>query len=324
VTGAPGWLGNKLVKALHERGDKIRCLILPGIDASPIKEYCDEIVEGDVRVKQSLYKATRGVETVFHCVGVIHPKSGKIRDFYEINTQGTKNMLEASLNAKVRKFIHISSCSVQGFNPDRSTLLTEDMPSKPHSHYGKSKKLAEEAINYYHGHYGLPTVILRPTMFYGPGAADRWITLMKMIKDNNLIVFGDGKTLRSSTYIDNLVDACLLADSKENAIGQTYWIADEKPYTWIEIVNEIAEALEVKDFKPIYLPLIGARICEKIDVLLGWLGYYSFKFHVIGEINRDIGVSIEKAKRELGYNPRFSLKEGVRNMVEWCLKRRLI
>lgn len=327
VTGAPGWLGTRLVEALlgkapdltqfSSRGARpVRALTIPGLDASPLTAMGAEVVTGDVRNPESLTTAMQGVDTVFHLAGLIHPK--KIPELYEINTEGTKNMLAAARAAGVRRFIYISSNSPAGCNKKRHALMKESNPVNPYKGYGKSKALAEDAVNAANQEGVFETVILRPCWFYGPNQPERQSRFFKMIKAGKPIVFGDGNNLRSMSYIDNSVQGMLLAEGATHAAGQTYWIADERAYSTLEIYETVADILGVTNFKPRHIPGLASEICELIDDVLQAVGMYITEFHVAGEMNKDIACSIEKAKRELGYRPTIDLREGMRRSIEWC------
>ena len=134
-------------------------------------------------------------------------------------------------------------------------------------------------------------------------------------------MFGDGENLRSMSYVDNIVQGLTLAESVEKAAGNTYWIADERPYPTIEIYRTVAELLDVQDFSPRYIPGFSCYIAEIADELIQATGFYWTEMHVAGEMNRNIACSIEKAKAELGYKPTIELREGMRRSIEWCRKK---
>lgn len=323
VTGAPGWLGTRLIEVLRENGRDVCAIVLKGMDASYLEMLGAEVIEADITDGATLSGALNGVGTVFHCAGIIHPSLFRAKDFYRINSDGTRNMLEASVNAGVKKFIHVSSNSAQGVNVRRSVLMTEDGPDKPYTDYGISKHKAEQIVKEYQRAGRIETVIIRPCWFYGPRQPARMTKLMNMIKDGSPLLFGDGKNIRSMTYIDNLIDAMLLVEDSDKAIGETYWIANEEPRTSLEIYEEIARNLGV-ELKPKYVPKIVSQILEKVDILLGKFGIYEINVHVGGEMVRDIGCSIEKAKKELGYEPKVSFEEGIKASVEWAKEEGLV
>lgn len=324
VTGAPGWLGDTLVQTLTKGEAEgydvpkrdVRCFVQRGIDTSKLKKLGVEIVEGDIRDTSALEKAVDGVETVFHCAGLIHPK--KIKEVFEINAKGTRNLLDAAARKNVRRFVFVSSNSPAGTNKRRDTLMKESDRPRPYMAYGRSKFLAESAVKEYQQSGKLETVITRPCWFYGPNQPARQSRFFNMIKAGNPIVFGNGKNLRSMSYVDNLVQGLILAENTPEANGQTYWIADERPYETIEIYRTIAELLEVKDFRPRHIPGFASEIAMMVDGVLQSVGMYWTEVHVAGEMNKNIACTIEKAKKELGYAPRIELREGMRRSIEWC------
>jgi len=316
VTGAPGWLGTRLVEILRQRNKDVKCLVLPFMDDSYLRELGASIHKGDITDASSLKGACRNIKTVIHCAGIIHPK--KLKDLYKINTDGTKNILTEAIASGVEKFIHVSSNSVGGINICHDQLMKESAPPRPYKHYGLSKYKAEQFVNKAFNDGKIKTTILRPCWFYGVRQPTRQTTFFKMIKKGNPLIFGKGHNLRSMTYIDNLIEAMILCDEKEISNGKTYWISDKKPYETIEIYQTIADLLEEKNFKPRFLPAFTSKMCEIADGLIQGLGLYQKEIHVVGEMAKDIACSIDKAHEELGYNPKIDLREGMRRSIEWC------
>jgi len=321
VTGAPGWLCNRLVEIMKERNMIVRCLVLKGMKTEHLQKIGAEIIYGNVLDYDSLLPATKGIDKVVHAVGIIHPKRSK--DFYNINTDGTKNMLEASYQNKVEKFLYISSNSAQGYNIDKNNPMTEEGPDRPYTDYGKSKWKAEQIVKKYQESGKLQTVILRPCWFYGPNPGHLMIELINNIKKSRPPIFGDGSNLRTMSYIDNTVEAILLAINNDRANGNTYWIGDEKPYKLIDVYNEFAKQLNVK-IKPWKIPWCICQLAEKLDILLGKLGQYHKHLHVCGETGHDIWCDTTKAQNDFGYNPKISLPEGVKRTIESAHKLGLI
>jgi nucleoside-diphosphate-sugar epimerase len=172
-------------------------------------------------------------------------------------------------------------------------------------------------VREYHRVHGLATVIVRPPMLYGPGQPERQTRLMRIVRGGRPPVFGDGRNRRSIAYVDNVVAALLLAAEHPAAVGRTYWIADERPYTTLEILHAIADALDVK-LRPLHLPLAIARACELADRALVRVGRYWMAAHVVGESPHDSACSIQRAQSELGYRPAVAVAEGMRRAVQWC------
>lgn len=328
VTGIPGWLGNRFIEILVKGFDKcgpindwkIRCLVQKDADISIIKEFSKlkriECIDGDITKIDSITKAVKDVDLVYHLAGIIHPK--KVKQFYEVNSQGTENMLKRSIESSVKRFIYISSNSVGGVNKNRNLLMQETEPPKPYMNYGLSKYKAECTVKNFQSNGSIETVILRPCWFYGPYQSARQTQFFRMIKKGDAFIFGDGNNLRSMSYIDNVCRAMLLAAENRLANGQTYWIADRRPYTYNEIYETIAELLEVKNFRPIHLPNLFSGFFHAADKIIQNTGCYIKEIHVASEMYKNISCSIEKAKKELGYNPEIELKEGLRRSIDWC------
>jgi len=321
VTGAPGWLCNQLVEEMCNRKINTRCLVLKGMNTEYLEKLCVEIVYGNVLDYNSLLSATEGIDKVIHAVGIIHPK--KAKTFYQINTQGTKKMLEASSANHVKKFLYISSNSAQGYNTDRHVPMTENGPDRPYTDYGKSKWKAEQIVKKFQSEKKLQTVILRPCWFYGPNPGPIMIELINHIKKGRPPIFGDGSNLRTMSYIENTVEAILLAINNDRTNGNTYWIGDEKPYKLIDVYNEFAKQLNVK-INPWKIPWSICQLAEKLDIFLGKLGRYHKHLHVCGETGHDIWCDTKKAKNDFGYNPQISLPDGVKKTIESARKLGLI
>lgn len=338
VTGAPGWLGTRLVQCLirgladHEKLDhafkrKVRVLVLKGARTEELAALGPdvELLEGDVTDKDSLKALFAGAEgaTVYHIAGIIHPTRG-VKEFFAVNVQGTRNMLEAAAQAKVRRFIHMSSNSPIGCNRTRESLFDEQSPFNPYMNYGKSKKLAEDEVNRFS--LQMETVILRAPWFYGVGQPPRQTLFFAMVRDGKAPIVGDGGNLRSMSYVDNLCQGLMLAEIVAEAKSQTYWIGDRRPYTMNEIVDTIEKVLE-RDFqirvahKRMRLPGFASEVALLADALLQGAGLYHQKIHVLSEMNKNIACSIARAERELGYDPKVELEEGMRRSIQDVLDR---
>lgn len=340
VTGASGWLGQNLVRALR-RGlpevpslsvgseREIRCLVNSAHDGEVINALeCGVITRlGDLTAPESLLPLFEDAEgaTVFHCAGVIHPN--RKSEFQAVNCGGTRAMLEGARRAGARRFAYISSNSPIGCNETPESTFDETAPYNPYMGYGESKRRAEELV-IEAGANGIETVIIRPPWFYGPGQPDRQTKFFQMIKEGKGPLVGDGTNRRSMAYVDNICQGLLLCEARDNAAGEIYWIADERPYPMREIIDTVASVLR-EDFglevKPGYFKLPGfvsevALLCDKA---IQGIGLYQTKIHVLSEMNKTIACDITKAKNELGYQPTIALREGMRRSIEELLSRGL-
>jgi nucleoside-diphosphate-sugar epimerase len=339
VTGAPGWLGNRFVNHLvsghpdypddapQPPWKRVRCLVLPGTALDRLRELAPdaEIVEGDIRDAAAVGRFCAGADgaTVFHLAGLIHP-ARRIRELFEINTQGTNHLLAAAAAAGVRRVVGTSSNSPVGVSRDPSMLFDESSPYRPYMAYGRSKKQMEDALNSAHRSGAVETVILRPCWFYGPDQPTRQTTFFSMIKDGKAPIVGDGEARRSMSYVDNTALGLQLAGAAPTAAGHTYWIADERPYSMNEIVDTVEDLLENEFGMQVAhdrmrLPSVASEVAMAIDAAIQAAGLYEQKIHVLSEMNKTIACSVERARRELGYQPTVELREGMRRSIEWCL-----
>lgn len=337
VTGMPGWLGDRFVEALEgrvpellpfltDRDAEIRCLVLPDFISRLKQSSRVKYVSGDLTNKETLeefFKGSQGA-VLFHLAGLVHAFKGT-KQFYEVNTQGTQNVLDCAVRHGVKRIIAVSSNSPAGCNPRPDHLFTEDMPYNPYMTYGRSKMLMEKAVLEASEKKRIESVILRPCWFYGPRQPARQTLFFSMIKDGKAPIVGSGNSKRSMSYVDNVCQALLLAAKTEKADGRIYWVTDKQPYTLNEIVDTIEELLE-KEFKipvrhkRLRLPDIASEIALGVDAALQSVGVYHQKIHVLSEMNKTIAASIERAEKELGYKPMVELKEGMRRSIQWCLE----
>ena len=335
VTGATGWLGSRLIEFLvngmpeHEAlkqpsaNLKIHCLLLPGQDGDSLKRRFAsvEIVTGDIRNPVDCEKFCAGAKSavLFHTAGMIHPK--RVREFFEINRDGTANLLDAAIKAGVKRAVIVSSNSPCGCNPHPDHLFDELSPYHPYMNYGRSKMEMELAVKERAGK--IESVLIRAPWFYGPNQPPRQTLFFQMIRDGKAPIVGSGENLRSMAYVDNLCQGLLLAATVERAAGQVYWIADKRPYSMNEVIDTVERLLE-KEFghkcahKRMRLPGLASEVALCVDWVLQTAGLYHQKIHVLSEMNKTIACSVARAEKELGYRPRVELEEGMRRSLKWC------
>ena len=330
VTGASGWLGQNLVRALVGQRDRVRCLVPVDDHAAPLALVSPavEVVVGDVRdpvVADRLFDGVGTDATVFHAAAVIHPKRST-RELFDVNVGGTQNIVDRARRCGAARFVHVSSNSPFGVNPTPHDVFTEDSPYNPYLGYGRSKYEAELIVRNADERGDLATVTIRAPWFYGPYQPARQTQFLRTIRRGRFPLVGDGTQRRSMAYTDNLVQGLLRAEVADKAPGNAYWIADERPYELHEVLATVRRALEAEGLptsgpERLSLPRAVARLAEGADVLLQGRGRYVQPLHVLGELNHTIACDISRARDELGYRPTVSLEEGMCASIRWCLDR---
>ena len=339
ITGACGWLGKNLTRAVAEhsldldllhqlsRSMRIRCLILPNEDPNGLRAISSqiEVLRGDIRSPADCEAFCEGAKeaVLFHTAGLIHPR--RVPDLYAVNVGGTENLLSAAIAAGVRRAVVVSSNSPVGLNPHPQHLFDESSPYHPYMNYGRSKMQMELQIKQLEAAGKIETVIVRPPWFYGPNQPPRQVLFFSMIRSGKVPIVGSGNNLRSMVYTDNLCAGLVLAGFVKKARGEVYWIADRRPYSMNEIVDTVERLLE-KEFKfrvahkRVRLPGFASEVAMLADATLQGLGLYNQKIHVLAEMNKTIACSITKAEKELGYQPKIALEEGMRRSLAWCIE----
>ena len=323
VTGGAGWLGRALVGTLAGDGRRVRCLVRDRAEAEIVRSHGDvETVEGDVRDPAAADALVAGLSghTVFHLAGVIHPTGGT-REFFDVNVGGTANVLDAARRSGAARLVHVSSNSPFGVARDPATTFDEETPYRPLLGYGRSKMEAEELVR----RAGFETVIVRAPWFYGPFQPARQTRFFAAVRRGLFPMFGPGHNRRSMVYTDNLVDGLLRAARTPGAAGRAYWVADARPYPMREILDTVRQALadeglDVARRSHVRAPALLADAAGVADAALQRTGRYSQSIHVLSEMNKTIACSIERARAELGYEPRVDLREGMRRSIRWCLQ----
>ncbi len=313
VTGATGFIGSHLIESLLQDGWKVRCLIRETSSRRFLGHDGIELSIGTLDDKDSLRRSLRGVNTVFHLAGRINGKNRE--DFFKTNQQGTKNLLEAAKeNAEILdQFILVSSLAAAGPSPD-GHLLNEDETAHPISIYGESKLAAEREAEQFIDDF--PITILRPPAVYGPRDTET-LRLIKLASYRLRCIPGGDKNIFSALHVADMVNALLLASRSSDRRFRIFFIGDGKEYTWRDAFSIIREILAKSSF---VITLPWGLSLATIKILAQFFprspaGFYLDK---INEMNHKYWVcNTGRAQAELGFTPRYDLKEGLRDTIRW-------
>ncbi len=323
VTGATGHIGNVLIRELLAGSEKVRAVIPPLEDITPLEGLEVEKVEADVRDANSLLQAFRGTDVVYHLAGIISILPGKTKLLYQVNVMGTRNVVEACLKSRVRRLIYTSSIHAVA-EPPYGTVITETMPFDPDGaigKYGKSK--AQATLEIMVGvKKGLDTVVVCPTGIIGP--YDFKLSEMGQL----LLDIARGKL---HLYVDGAYDfadvrdvvAGLILASEKGRSGESYILSGER-ITVAQLMSILEEVTGVKTFH-FKLPL---GLAEAMAVFTS--PYYSLtkiKPRFTPDSLRILGsnsfISSEKASNELGYSHR-PIRETIVDTIQWFKERGML
>ncbi len=317
VTGGTGFVGRHLVDALVARGDRVRLVDLADPGRSDVA-----FLKADITDAEAMRAALEGADTVFHNASVVHTKQNKQDFVWKVNLGGTENVLAACRAEGVPKLVYVSSGSVVYEGKD----IEDGDESLPYSSisqapYADSKIAAEKKVLAANGEGGVSTVALRPHVIFGPGDVRFLPALIKHSKAGRLrYQVGRGTWLSDYTYVSNLVDSLLAADERlapdAACAGQAYFITNGEPMPFWDFVRQVIERLGLPPLRakiPHQLVYAIAAVKEGIDTLRG------------GTISPEDGLTrfairymcthhyfkIDKARRDLGYDPKVSVNEGI-------------
>ncbi|MDZ7756692.1 NAD-dependent epimerase/dehydratase family protein [Rhodohalobacter sp.] len=316
VTGGTGFIGSHLTDALikHQDYEDVKCLVRSREKWLERKDFIK--VEGDLSSIQSMDKALNGVDVIFHIAAIV--KAPTQAEFNHANVQATENLLRLAMKNNIKKMVILSSLAAAG--PSNGSPLTEDDPMNPVSMYGKSKKRMEEMIHEV-APDDMSITILRPPAVYGP-REDQIFTLFKMMKYGIAPIVGDGNHPQLSiVYVKDVVQAILKsADQTEPGI-HTYFIDGEKIANWNMIRDIVTTVLNKKNVPVKLNPAWVKKIAGAVETTASFFGLYPvINREKANEMILEWTCTHDKAKRELDYQPEYSLEEGISRTLRWYKK----
>lgn len=320
ITGATGFIGPYLIKELVLAGHSCRCLVRDNSDTKALEEQGVEFVKGDVTRSETLNGIADGIDCVIHMATLGHMSNFTVTEsmFERVNVQGSINVMNEAKRAGVSRFVHCSTVAVMGICPE--VPATEESECNPHHSYGRSKLRAEREVLRRVVDQGLPAVIVRFSMVYGPGDWRDILKLTRMAAKGLFPKVGHRPKLTPLIHVEDAVQGLLLAAEKGRA-GEIYLITNRQSEPFDTIIKIIQDALRVSII-PVYVPewvaLNMASLAEKIFPLLGKEPPVSRKN--IESTLADRVFAIEKAQRELGFNPQVDPEQGLRETVLWYKK----
>jgi dihydroflavonol-4-reductase len=313
VTGGTGFIGSHLVEGL--RGE-IVCLVRKPSNTEHLEKMGVELVYGDLTDIESLKKAAKDVDIVYH-LAAYYTFHGVWNNYYSINVMGTRNLVQACQN--IDQFIYCSSTEAVG--PVKIVPADETHPCNPQYDYGKSKVMAEQII---HDEVkkGFPATILRPVGVYGPRCVDdvSYYFMVHLGRNSFLTKFiaGSGNNFVHFVYVKDVIQGFVKASTK-TALGETYFISSEKALTYNEVYEIVCTLLE-RDPPSLHVPSFLAKMgIAPLEYMYKLLRKEDFMVHIstVEATQTDRAYSSQKAHDHFGYNPEYSFEKGAEITMEW-------
>jgi nucleoside-diphosphate-sugar epimerase len=321
VTGATGFLGNRIVKMLLEEGKRVRVFVR--------QDYPDdrvEVVKGDLMDSESIRNAIKGSDVVFHTASFISWNPNDTDKLNRVNIEANKVIIAACKEFKVSKLIYTSSIdAVYAGKPIKNGNESLAYPTKYVDHYSYTKAMAEIDVIAANGQSGLLTCSLRTAGIYGPGDRTRLPSIIDVLRKGNYLQIGDGTSKFSHVYVDNCAYAHILAEralSLGSAVcGQCYFITDHESGYFFDF------------FKPILVSLGYTLPQRKLSYPLAMLIAYISEFiaelpwnkkhaqpmltrYTVASTALDFSFVHDKATRDFGYTPIVTFDEAIQATIE--------
>lgn len=314
VTGATGFVGGTLVRALLRDGAEVHALARRSSDRSSLNDLPVIWHEGDVTVPSSLGRIPADVNSIIHASGRLGQAGVPDEVFEQINVEGARNILNTAMNMANRpRVLYVSSPGVLG--PIKGEPATEEAPLAPSNIYERTKAAAEILVRDFAAR-GLDVVIARPEFIYGPG--DRHVLgLYKAIGQGRFFYIDGGRHFCHPTFVGDAVDGMLLC-LQQGRSGEVYHITGPRPVTFRELGDTIASVLGVRPPKislPKWIAFSGAAGLEVLGSVIGKTAPLSRSG--VAFFSEDRRFSSQKAQKELGYSPKADLSTGVSQTVQW-------
>ena len=318
ITGGTGFIGSRLAIASREKGHAVELLGQTNTQAEQenhqlLEKHGINTTLGSVLERDKLVELAQGCDVVFHLAAAQHEANVPDEHFYQVNVEGTRNMLEASVAGKVKRFVHGSTIGVYGSAMEGQ--IDETTALRPNNIYGVTKREGEQLALSYNDK--LPVSVVRISETYGPGDR-RLLKLFKAIQKNVFFVIGKGDNKHQLIYVDDLIDGMYLAATDPKAVGQVFVLAGREVLTTREMVDTVADCLgtRIPRLHAPMLPFLTAAVV--LEKTLGPLGIQPpLHRRRLDFFRKSFFFSQDKAASVLAFHPNIDFRQGVAQTAAW-------
>lgn len=312
LTGSSGFIGNELFKKIKKTTIPIKVVSSQFLSSTflnlPEKK---NFVLNNVNQNIKLSKLFSGISTIIHCAAIKPGYSKNYKDYSKINVELTSNFAKQAAFYNVKRFIFLSSISVNGEkNVNSAIFRSSDIP-KPKNFYSISKHEAEEALLEIYKQTGLEVVIIRPPLVYGKKVAGNFLFLLNYIYKQLPMPNFNAKHARAYIGLDNLVDAIINCISCPNLSGKILLVSDGEDISFIDLVKKLSKIMK----KPLKFFSIPNFMIKLIFILIS-------KKKLSFKLLNSSRVDTSYTRKILQWSPRFTLDHQLKKMVNWYLKNR--
>lgn len=241
LTGATGFIGGHLAERLTGEGYAVRCLVRASSDTTRLRALDAELTHGDLASGRPLTDAVDGCELVVHC-GALVSDWAATRELVATNVGGTRRLLAACADAGVRRVVHLSSTDVYGY-PGSDEVDEGFTSARFRNWYADTKRAAEAEVRHAETTHGLAVAILRPATVFGPGSVDVVGEIARAIRGRHMVLVDGGRPIAGLCYVQNLIDAAILALRHPSAPGHAFNVSDGLQVTWKRFTDDLAAGL---------------------------------------------------------------------------------
>jgi nucleoside-diphosphate-sugar epimerase len=313
ITGATGLVGSHAAEEALRRGHRVKALVRPTSDTRWLDRWGVEKVPGDLEDPEALRRGVAGADWVFNCAAKVGDW-GTLEEFRRLNVAAFRLLLDAADDAKVGRFVHVSSLGVYEGRDHFGTDETVPPAAQSLDAYTRSKVEAEELALRYHRERGLPVSVVRPGFIYGPRDRTVLPKLLDALRRNRFFYFGSGDQVLNCIYVKNLVQGIFLAAEVPGAVGEVFNLTDGGRVTKKQFVGRVAELAGLKPPRrkiPLWLAWTLALLMEgvakrKNSPVPPLINKARYKF-----LGLNLDYSIARARRVLGYDPKYTTEEGL-------------